>query len=612
MRTASRAAIARRRLAVAGGRRGVARSRRPRRAAAPAQAPRGPAALDRSRRRRRLIGGSGSGNPTAFAAGDKMLAQARRSTTEQRSPGRARARHGRLRGRSPDRDEARRQHRPRRHAPLRQRVQPRRAAVQADERVRRGRRRLHARRRDARRSPSVPVGGTTDRRRATGSGATCCPAHSPASTCRCRASRPTCASCRTRSSRRSRSSSRRTAPTTSTCAATSASASGSTASCSCADADAGYFAPSLPTAARYTPRMIATMTPPELRPIAARRACRDAAKHHARQARHRRRHGARRRVQPARRVLPRVRGQATAEPDRRHLPRPLRQPGRRLPPPRVRVHGHRERARHPDALRRRTRRTRSSRCGSPSAAGSASISAAPRSAWRSPAPTTRRCTARAPTIRSRSRPSTRSNYTQLEGDIRGLTAAAARRQEASRSTRRRRAARSTATAAAAAAAAAGPDRDHARSGPARGDAGSEEADAGARASRLADTSAYRGDVIHVEGRVARRRQGARRSPGRRLPRRRAGRAARSASPARPRGHRRRRHVPPGLHRPARRSTSRPTRSGSRAPRTRTTTPRSATEERVARAVGRTRARARCGENACTRAGAAGRPPSLVR
>ncbi|MBA3459807.1 MAG: hypothetical protein H0T46_07590 [Deltaproteobacteria bacterium] len=33
------------------------------------------------------------------------------------------------------------------------------------------------------------------------------------------------------------------------------------------DADAGYFAPSLPTKARYTPRMVATMTPPELRPI---------------------------------------------------------------------------------------------------------------------------------------------------------------------------------------------------------------------------------------------------------------------------------------------------------------------------------------------------------
>ena len=42
-------------------------------------------------------------------------------------------------------------------------------------------------------------------------------------------------------------------------------------------------------------------------------------------------------------------------------------------------------------------------------------------AWRSRAPTTRRCTARAPTIRSRSRRSTPSNYTQLEGDIQGLT-----------------------------------------------------------------------------------------------------------------------------------------------------------------------------------------------
>lgn len=33
------------------------------------------------------------------------------------------------------------------------------------------------------------------------------------------------------------------------------------------DADQGYFAPSLPTKAKYTPRMVATMTPPELRPI---------------------------------------------------------------------------------------------------------------------------------------------------------------------------------------------------------------------------------------------------------------------------------------------------------------------------------------------------------
>ena len=33
------------------------------------------------------------------------------------------------------------------------------------------------------------------------------------------------------------------------------------------DADAGYFAPSLPTKARYTPRMVATMTPPELRAL---------------------------------------------------------------------------------------------------------------------------------------------------------------------------------------------------------------------------------------------------------------------------------------------------------------------------------------------------------
>jgi len=34
-----------------------------------------------------------------------------------------------------------------------------------------------------------------------------------------------------------------------------------------ADADAGYFAPSLPTTARMTPQMVATMTPPELRPV---------------------------------------------------------------------------------------------------------------------------------------------------------------------------------------------------------------------------------------------------------------------------------------------------------------------------------------------------------
>lgn len=33
------------------------------------------------------------------------------------------------------------------------------------------------------------------------------------------------------------------------------------------DADQGYFAPSLPTKANYTARMVATMTPPELRPI---------------------------------------------------------------------------------------------------------------------------------------------------------------------------------------------------------------------------------------------------------------------------------------------------------------------------------------------------------
>ena len=43
-------------------------------------------------------------------------------------------------------------------------------------------------------------------------------------------------------------------------------------------------------------------------------------------------------------------GDATSR-DRRHLSRPVRQPGRRVPPPRVRVHDHRERARHPDALR---------------------------------------------------------------------------------------------------------------------------------------------------------------------------------------------------------------------------------------------------------------------
>jgi hypothetical protein len=33
------------------------------------------------------------------------------------------------------------------------------------------------------------------------------------------------------------------------------------------DADTGYFAPQLPRGAKYTPRMIATMTPPELRPV---------------------------------------------------------------------------------------------------------------------------------------------------------------------------------------------------------------------------------------------------------------------------------------------------------------------------------------------------------
>jgi len=34
-----------------------------------------------------------------------------------------------------------------------------------------------------------------------------------------------------------------------------------------ADADTGYFTPQLPRGAKYTPRMIATMTPPELRPV---------------------------------------------------------------------------------------------------------------------------------------------------------------------------------------------------------------------------------------------------------------------------------------------------------------------------------------------------------
>jgi hypothetical protein len=34
-----------------------------------------------------------------------------------------------------------------------------------------------------------------------------------------------------------------------------------------ADADAGYFAPSLPTTGRYTPLMVAAMAPPELRPV---------------------------------------------------------------------------------------------------------------------------------------------------------------------------------------------------------------------------------------------------------------------------------------------------------------------------------------------------------
>ncbi len=33
------------------------------------------------------------------------------------------------------------------------------------------------------------------------------------------------------------------------------------------DADAGYFAPQLPTGRRYTPRQVATLTPPELKPI---------------------------------------------------------------------------------------------------------------------------------------------------------------------------------------------------------------------------------------------------------------------------------------------------------------------------------------------------------
>jgi hypothetical protein len=38
------------------------------------------------------------------------------------------------------------------------------------------------------------------------------------------------------------------------------------------DADAGYFAPQLPTGRRYTARMVATMTPPEIRPMVPDRA----------------------------------------------------------------------------------------------------------------------------------------------------------------------------------------------------------------------------------------------------------------------------------------------------------------------------------------------------
>jgi len=45
-----------------------------------------------------------------------------------------------------------------------------------------------------------------------------------------------------------------------------------------ADADAGYFAPSLPTSGHFTPRLVATMTPPELRPQVPERARRAAKK----------------------------------------------------------------------------------------------------------------------------------------------------------------------------------------------------------------------------------------------------------------------------------------------------------------------------------------------
>ena len=117
------------------------------------------------------------------------------------------------------------------------------------------------------------------------------------------------------------------------------------------DADAGYFAPALPTGMRYTAATVRRLTPPELAPHlppaverAARRSLAELGVDDA--------DAAARRLQQARLLLPRLQGQGPAALDRRHLPRPVQEPGRGLPPPLVRVHDHGQRARPADPLRR--------------------------------------------------------------------------------------------------------------------------------------------------------------------------------------------------------------------------------------------------------------------
>ena len=219
-----------------------------------------------------------------------------------------------------------------------------------------------------------------------------------------------------------------------------------------ADADAGYFAPALPPDAATRVREVAAIA---RRPSSSRRSRRACV---ARRAASRcdklgvdRRHGARRRVQQARRLLPRVPGRSRlAAVDRRHLSRPLRQPGRRVPPPLVRVHDHRERARHPDALRRE-RGARVRRGVVPaSAAGSASISAAPRSSMDVTGAnnkTLHRPRAEDPFAKP---PEYKQNYTQLEGDIAASPTSSSPTSARPLDSRDRRAARSTAPATAAA------------------------------------------------------------------------------------------------------------------------------------------------------------------